>query len=89
MSVRPATDGPPLFVTSGDRTRAHGAPVDTGMVNRVRAEFADMRGFSPTLTQAARLFGLTPAACERVLERLVDARVLEVTADGCYRLRAG
>jgi DNA-binding IclR family transcriptional regulator len=62
--------------------------LDASVVERVRAEFAEMRGFSPTLTQAARLFDLPTAKCLRVLERLVDERVLHLTPDGCYRLFA-
>jgi hypothetical protein len=60
--------------------------IDSRVVNRVRAEFAEMRGFSPTLSQAARLFDLSRADCHRVLESLVSEGVLQVTPDGCYRL---
>ena len=63
--------------------------VDASVVRRVRAEFAEMRGFSPTLPQAARLFNLPAAECRRVLELLVEQRVLEIAPDGCYRLISG
>jgi hypothetical protein len=86
---RQATQSPQILEATpehprGRRTTAVGGDV----VTRVRAEFAEMRGFSPTLMQAARLFDLAPAECERVLERLVDDGWLQRTPDGCYRLIA-
>jgi hypothetical protein len=68
--------------TRGETTTA----VDAAVAHRVRAEFAEMRGFCPTLPQAARLFNLSAAECRRVLESLVGEGVLQVTPDGCYRL---
>jgi hypothetical protein len=88
MDVRQTGQRPSTIETMPDRPRAKNAAVDVDLVNRVRAEFAEMRGFSPTLIQAARLFDLAPAECRRVLERLVDERVLQQTPDGCYRLLA-
>jgi len=55
-------------------------------VNRVRGEFTEMRGFSPTLAQAARLFGLTRDECDRVLNLLVQDGSLTRGEDGRYRL---
>ena len=36
---------------------------------RIRAEFDEMPGLNLTLLQAARLFDVEPARCERVLAR--------------------
>lgn len=55
-------------------------------VDRVRSEFAEMRGFSPTLAQASRLFGLTRDECDRVLKLLVQDGSLTRGEDGRYRL---
>jgi DNA-binding IclR family transcriptional regulator len=51
----------------------------------VRREFAEMRGFSPTLAQAARLFDLPPEECDRVLRALVQDGSLRQGKDGRYR----
>ena len=56
------------------------------IINRVRGEFVEMRGFSPTIQQAARLFDLSAEECGRILSRLVDEGFLKCTADGRYRL---
>ena len=54
-------------------------------VDRVRGEFAEMRGFSPTLPQAAKLFNLPVEECARVLTRLVQEGSLHQDQDGRYR----
>lgn len=54
-------------------------------VDRVRGEFAEMRGFSPTLPQAARLFNLPIEECARVLTTLVQEGSLHHDDDGRYR----
>ena len=52
---------------------------------RVSAEFREMPGLLLTLAQAARLFSIDPARCERVLHTLVDQGVL--VSDGrAFRL---
>jgi hypothetical protein len=56
------------------------------VVSRVRGEFVEMRGFSPTVEQAARLFDLSPDECTAVLSGLVQQRFLTLTSDGRYRL---
>jgi len=56
------------------------------IVQRVLAEFAEMRGFSPTLAQAARLFGMTIDECDPVLRSLVQDGSLTCGDDGRYRL---
>jgi hypothetical protein len=64
--------------------RAGGAPVPES-VERVRGEFVEMRGFSPTLEQAARLFHLPPDECSRVLGLLLGEGFIQQTADGRFR----
>lgn len=45
---------------------------DEGAVSaRIRSEYREMPGLRLTLPQAARFFGLEPASCARVLDRLV------------------
>jgi hypothetical protein len=56
------------------------------VTDRIRCEFVEMRGFSPTVDQAARLFQVSRDECVRVLTRLVDEGFLRHTADGRYRL---
>ena len=55
------------------------------VVSRVRGEFVEMRGFSPTLAQAARLFDIPRDECGRILAGLVSEGFLRCTADGRYR----
>lgn len=74
----------PLSMRSLDYRR--GAAPD--VINRVRGEFVEMRGFSPTIEQAARLFALTREECGRILAALVQEGFLRCTADGRYRLPA-
>ena len=54
---------------------------DADLCSRVRAEFREMPGLRLTVAQAARLFSLEPARCERVLRALIEAGIL--TTDGC------
>jgi len=58
------------------------------VVDRVRGEFVEMRGFSPTVEQAARLFDLPRDECRRILGGLVQEGFLRCTSDGRYRLPA-
>jgi hypothetical protein len=58
------------------------------VVTRVRGEFFEMRGFSPTVEQAARLFDLPMDECRRVLSGLEREGFLRRTPDGRYRLPA-
>ena len=44
---------------------------DASVHARIRAEYLEMPGLRLTLPQAARLFGLEPASCERTLNALV------------------
>lgn len=56
-------------------------------IDRVRGEFIEMRGFSPTVQQAARLFDLPADACHDVLTALEREGFLTRTPDGRYRLQ--
>jgi hypothetical protein len=56
------------------------------VTDRIRCEFVEMRGFSPTVDQAARLFQVSREECIRVLKKLVDEGFLRQTTDGRYRL---
>ena len=56
------------------------------VTDRIRCEFVEMRGFSPTIDQAARLFQVSREECLRVLSSLVDEGFLKRTTDGRYRL---
>jgi DNA-binding IclR family transcriptional regulator len=67
--------------------RAGAAPA-ADAVERVRGEFVEMRGFSPTLEQAARLFHLPKEECSKVLGKLTSDGFICRTADGRYRLTA-
>ena len=57
------------------------------LVSRIQGEFREMPGLSLTVAQAAKLFGLQPDACTRVLSALEDTGVLRQAGDGQYRLR--
>jgi hypothetical protein len=57
-------------------------------IERVRGEFVEMRGFSPTLQQAARLFHLPQDECSRVLGTLLKEGFIRQTTDGRFRLIA-
>ena len=62
-------------------------PRRSNVVDRVRGEFVEMRGFSPTVQQAARLFDLPADACRDILSSLEREGFLTHTADGRYRLQ--
>ena len=62
------------------------APPHSDVQSRVRCEFVEMRGFSPTVAQAARLFQLQPDECGRILKGLVEEGFLRQTPDGRFRL---
>lgn len=68
--------------------RAHppGSRSAPDVAERVRCEFVEMRGFSPTVDQAVRLFQLPREECCRILRGLVDEGFLRQTPDGRFRL---
>ncbi len=57
---------------------------DNRLRRRIRAEFAEMPGLCLTVQQAARLWNLDLATCERVLRELVDAHAIVRTDDGRF-----
>jgi hypothetical protein len=66
-------------------SRAAASPASDA-IERVRGEFVEMRGFSPTLQQAARLFHLPQEECSRVLGTLLKEGFIRQTTDGRFRL---
>jgi hypothetical protein len=67
-------------------TTARKSSLRVDVTDRIRCEFVEMRGYSPTIDQAARLFKDSRDECVRVLKALVDEGILIQTADGRYRL---
>jgi hypothetical protein len=78
----------PLRVRSLARTPAQ-SPADQKLVERVRREFNDMRGLSPTIAQARRLFHLADEECLEIFAQLLQEGFLNLGADDRYRLKAG
>jgi hypothetical protein len=66
--------------------RRQTSPASFDVIDRVRGEFVEMRGFSPTIDQAARLFHINREECDRKHTALDDEGFLRRTADGRYRL---
>jgi hypothetical protein len=62
------------------------AKPDSRTVERVRGEFNEMPGFSPTLAQMARLFALPMEECNRVLAVLLEEGFLCQSSGGRYRV---
>lgn len=75
----------PLSITSLNYRRTT-VPARQDLTERVRCEFVEMRGFSPTVEQAARLFQLGAEECRDILKRLVDEGFLRHMPDGRFRL---
>jgi len=69
------------------RMPAH-RPADQKLVERVRREFSDMRGLSPTMAQARRLFHLADAECCGIFAQLLQEGFLELCPDQRYRLKS-
>ena len=65
-----------------------GAPADQKLVERVRREFCDMRGLSPTMAQATRLFHLAHEDCLEIFRQLLQEGFLVLGSDDRYRLKA-
>ena len=63
-------------------------PADQKLVERVRREFGDMRGLSPTLAQARRLFHLADQECYEIFAQLLQEGFLDFGADERYRLKS-
>jgi hypothetical protein len=54
------------------------------LLNRLRAEFLEMPGMHLKPEQVQRLCGVERGLCQTVLDSLVDAKFLCVSADGQY-----
>jgi hypothetical protein len=76
----------PLRLPPLARTPAHN-PADQKLVERVRREFSDMRGLSPTIAQARRLFHLADDECLGIFAQLLQEGFLDLCADDRYRLK--
>lgn len=63
--------------------------IDDRLVDRVLGEFREMPGLYVNAAQAQRLFALDAETCETLLNTLVQARVLDRTADGRAFLPSG
>ena len=57
------------------------------LLRRIYSEFEEMPGMSLTLGQAAKLFGLPPEACSRILAQFADDGLLSLTINRRYALR--
>jgi hypothetical protein len=75
---------PPTVKASIDRRNVASR---SSLSDRIQVAFREMPGISLTLEQASRLFGVPPEVGARILQRLVDERVLARSADGRYRQR--
>jgi hypothetical protein len=64
------------------------APADQKLVERVRREFCDMRGLSPTMAQATRLFHLADEECLEIFRQLLQEGFLVLCSDDRYRLKS-
>jgi hypothetical protein len=76
----------PLRIQSIARTPAH-KPADQKLVERARREFSDMRGLSPTIAPARRLFHLPDEECLGIFAQLLQEGFLDLCADDRYRLK--
>jgi hypothetical protein len=76
------------MTTLAQRERSHAphtAPtVDESLLARIRREYDEMPGLSLTPAQAERLWQLDRETCRAALNRLVQRRVLSLTARGRY-----
>jgi len=55
------------------------------LVGLIRSEYDEMPGLCLTRAQVQRLWLLEPAACDNVLQALVEAGYLRLTPDGYVR----
>ena len=54
------------------------------VLSRIRAEYIEMPGLTLNTVQLQRLCGVDQAACQAVLDALVDAGFLAMRPDGSY-----
>ena len=59
-------------------------PAATQILQRIRSEYLEMPGLSLRPEQVQRLCGVDSAACQSVLETLVESGFLSKRADGAY-----
>lgn len=59
-------------------------PLPNGLLERLRAEYREMPGMRLTASQVQRLCGIERATCQQVLDQLVAAKFLSVSAHGIY-----
>jgi hypothetical protein len=52
------------------------------LVTRIKSEFIESPGMCLTLRQGARLWGIAPEECARIVDRLVTERFLRWTQNG-------
>jgi hypothetical protein len=52
------------------------------LTTRIRSEFNESPGMCLTLRQGARLWGIAPEECARIVERLVEEDFLRWTRNG-------
>jgi hypothetical protein len=77
----------PLKMPSIVRSAPRRAPADQKLVERVRREFSDLRGLSPTMAQARRLFHLAEDECLEIFRQLLLEGFLVLCPDDRYRLK--
>jgi hypothetical protein len=80
--------GKPLRVPSLVHRLVPREPADQKLVERVRREFSDMRGLSPTMGQAQRLFHVGCNECIQIFRQLLREGFLVLCADDRYRLNS-
>jgi hypothetical protein len=78
----------PLKLPSVVRSAPLRAPPDQKLVERVRREFCAMRGLSPTMAQARRLFHLAHEECLEIFRQLLQEGFLVLCSDDRYRLKS-
>ena len=76
-----------LRIRALKRPSAH-RPADQKLVERVRREFSNMRGLSPTMAQARRLFHLAEEECYEIFAQLLQEGFLSLCSDHRYRLKS-
>ena len=88
MEATGALPGGATPATKGAQTARHdnlrAMPAVREAIRRVEREYREMPGLSLTLPQAARLWGLDPGTCERVLATLIERRILKRASNGTY-----
>ena len=70
------------FGKASGRKKKVCAMSSSALIDRVRGEFLEMPGLQLTMPQAARLWGLDLAACNRVVDALVESSFLRWTTAG-------